>query len=309
MNQNKICLLGGDTRQIALACYLSHAGYECAVWGLPISAADMENNPFCPEFGGVVCADAESAVSESRAVILPLPATTDGVRIPCPAMHPDAPTIRRELRLTQLMEMLTPPVLLLAGMPGNVLQNMARDANIPLIDYYDCEEVPIQNAVPTAEGALAIAIQELPVTLYTARCTVLGYGRIGRRLADMLRALGAVVTVVARSEKDLCWAKISGCQTMTLPEFQTSPGVPDMIFNTVPAPILTGDTLRCLPANTRILELASAPGGIEPGLQKDCRQKIIRAASLPGKTAPYSAGRILYESIARILTEKGVNPT
>ncbi len=299
MNDTKICLLGGDTRQASLARYLARYGYETAVWGVPFSGETAD-------FKGVRCNDPASAVTGSRAVILPLPASTDGVRVHTVSEHEGTDGFRTELRLTALMEMLPIGTLLLAGKPNDVLKSMARNANVRLIDYYDSEEIQIKNAVPTAEGAIALAMEGLPITLFGAKTAVLGYGRIGQRLASVLRALGAHVTVAARSRKDLTWAYTAGCKTAQLSEFVNDPGRYDVIFNTVPAPILGEKFLNGLSANTLLIELASAPGCIENAALAHMKQRLVRASSLPGRVAPVSAGKILFETIARILEEEGV---
>lgn len=307
MNDTKICLLGGDTRQSSLARYLARYGYETAVWGIPFSAEDTSAPSSPTDFVGVKCNDPASAVTGSRAVILPLPASTDGVRVHC-LPGPDEAEFHKDLRLTELIEMLPLGTLLLAGKPNDVLKSMARNANIKLIDYYDCEEVQIKNAIPTAEGAIALAMEGMPITLYGAKAVVLGYGRIGQRLAAVLHALGARVTVAARSQRDLTWASVAGYKAVELSTFLREPTKPDVIFNTVPAPILTKSVLDALPASTILIELASAPGGIEPTAARTAAQKILRAPSLPGRVAPVSAGKILFETVVRILAEEGVTP-
>lgn len=306
MNETKICLLGGDTRQTALAMYLAQKGYETAVWGVPLPPCKAENGDCLHDFRGVRCSDPESAVAGSRAVILPLPATTDGVRLHCPAMADEPIALRRELRLTHLLEMLRGDVLLLAGRPGDVLRSMARDANIRLMDYYDNEAVQIKNAVPTAEGAVAIAMAQLPITIHGSRCTVLGCGRIGSRLCRILKALGASVTAVARSERDLSNAAVEGYTVRSIQDFLMEPGTQDVLFNTVPVPLITADTVSKLSAETLLIELASAPGGFDEEALKQNRCKYIRASSLPGQVAPYTAGRILFESITGILESEGL---
>ena len=306
MNEIKICLLGGDTRQTALAYHLAKKGYETAVWGVPLPDKDSYCGASLPIFDGVKCTDPESAIAASRVVILPLPATTDGVRVHTPTLETEPLAMRREMRLTHLISLLPKDTLLLAGKPGEVLRSMARDANIRLIDYYDSEAVQIKNAVPTAEGALAIAMTELPITIHGSQCTVLGYGRIGRRLSEILQSLGARVTVAARSERDLSCAAVCGCRARALPDFLLDPHKPDVIFNTIPVPLLTRDVLQKLPSGTLLIELASAPGGFEAGALKHCPNKIIKAASLPGKVAPYTAGKILFETIAQILESEGI---
>ncbi len=305
MNDTKICLLGGDTRQASLAGCLARYGYETAVWGVPFAKDGTSSSA---ESACVRCSDPGSAVAKSRAVILPLPASVDGVRVHTVQCNTQDATLRGELRLTQLMEMLPLGTLLLAGRPGEVLKSMARNANVKLIDYYDCEEIQIKNAIPTAEGAVALAMEGMPITLFGAKAGVLGYGRIGQRLAAILQALGAHVTVAARSRRDLSWASVAGCKTKELSHFLHAPGTPDVLFNTIPAPILNEDVLAALPAQTLIIELASAPGGIDPKAAGNAQQKIIRAPSLPGRVAPISAGKILFETIARLLAEEGVTP-
>ncbi len=45
-------------------------------------------------------------------------------------------------------------------------------------DYYKREELVIRNCIPTAEGALQIAMQELAVTVNGSTVLVIGYGRV-----------------------------------------------------------------------------------------------------------------------------------
>ena len=306
MNETKICLLGGDTRQAALARYLAQKGYETAVWSVPLPPHGTSEDNVLPPFSGVRCSDPASAVAGSRAVILPLPATTDGVRLHCPASAEEPLSLRRELRLTHLFEMLSGDILLLAGRPSDVLRSMARENNIRLIDYYDNETVQVLNAVPTAEGALAIAMERLPITIHGSHCTVLGCGRIGTRLCRILHALGAHVTAVARSEKDLAHASVEGYEVRSVTEFGVDPGTPDVLFNTIPVPLIGEEVLEKLPTGTILIELASAPGGFEEAALKKSGCPYIRAASLPGQVAPYTAGKILFEAIRRILSSEGI---
>lgn len=64
--------------------------------------------------------------------------------------------------------------------------------------------------MPTAEGAIQLAMEELPITLHGARVLVIGYGRLGRVLADRLAGLKARVSVAARRYADLAWAENCG---------------------------------------------------------------------------------------------------
>ena len=78
-----------------------------------------------------------------------------------------------------------------------------------------------------------------------------------------------------------------------------------MIFNTVPAKVLDRETLSAMPCDTLVIELASAPGGLDPEGAKEaalrCGLQIIRAPGLPGRYAPQDAGRAVAECILETL--------
>ena len=69
-----------------------------------------------------------------------------------------------------------------------------------LIDYscIDLLEDPIYlalNAQITAHCAVKLAVNQLPVTLNTCDVLVIGWGRIGKYLAQLLKQIGSNVTV------------------------------------------------------------------------------------------------------------------
>ena len=164
---------------------------------------------------------------------------------------------------------------------------------IPVIDYYQDETLLMENARITAEAALFEVMNLLPCTVYDCRCLVAGFGRIGKALTARLLGLGAAVTVAARKEKDREAAQKMGAQAVSF----TKPLPPcDVIFNTVPAPVFSSDLLPC-GKNILYVELASSPGldRAPDGI------KILKAASLPGKYAPDTAGR----AIAAVLLGEG----
>lgn len=293
----KIGLLGGDLRQLALARRLSNVGFETAVWGLGVCTAEIGS--------AVRCASWKDAVRGSNAVVLPLPASQDGVMLNCP-LAPEA-----ELRLTHIIDEVPDGALLLGGKFDASIKQLAHKKSIPLIDYYECEELQIKNALPTAEGALAIAMGELPITIFGCKAAIAGYGRVGKALAKVLCALGAKVTVAARNPEELAWAEINGCTPMRL---ETKNNVStlcnldrqDVIFNTVPVRIFDRAVLERLPKDTLLIDLATLPGGVDGTAAKELGFKLIRALSLPGKVAPFTAGNIIGDCIMEILTREGV---
>ena len=138
-----------------------------------------------------------------------------------------------------------------------------------------------------------------PVTVSGMRAAILGYGRVGRTLAQRMLALGAKVTAAARSPKDLAWAEADGCDPMPLSLFLDSPPWCAAVFNTIPARCIGRETLAKLSRETVIFELASDGGGVDPADAKELGISLIPLPSLPGKTAPETAGRIICRTVCR----------
>ncbi|MBQ3357217.1 MAG: hypothetical protein IJG45_08950 [Oscillospiraceae bacterium] len=164
-------------------------------------------------------------------------------------------------------------------------------------DLYGTEPLTTANAIPTAEGAIQLAMDHAPITLHGAQCLVIGFGRIGKILARKLHGLSANVTVAARRPTDLALAEAMGLQTDLTGKYIHGLSQYDFIFNTVPASVLTEKQLNGLAADCLLMELASLPGGFS---QEYCRAhqiSYIFAPGLPGRCAPKSAGRIYAQNI------------
>lgn len=154
------------------------------------------------------------------------------------------------------------------------------------------------NAIPTAEGAIALAMQHSPRTIFESYCAVIGYGCIGYALSKRLSALGAKVTVYARSESALAKARGDGMcpQQIGLLGKQDH----DLVFNTVPAMVLGAKQLKGL-KNAFIIDLASKPGGVDFEAADALSIKYVHALALPSKCAPVTAGEILADTVISIL--------
>jgi len=71
----------------------------------------------------------------------------------------------------------------------------------------------------------------------------------------------------------------------------------DLVVNTVPAPVLDEYRLKGLNKDCLLLDIASAPGGVDRAAAKRLGIPYIWALSLPGKTAPKTAAHIIQKSI------------
>lgn len=274
----KIAVLGGDQREIILVSKLVELGAEVKVSG------------FAPEMlpkRVITAFSVEEAVEGAKVVVLPLPGTdSEGLVYSAFASCP--------LYFTEnTARKLNPGTLVIIGKAKPFLKAWSTQYQFNLLEIAEIDELAILNSVPSAEGAIQIAMQELPITIHSSQSWVLGFGRLGKTLARMLKALGAHTTVCARKPADLARIWEMGYRGLHFSELVKEIGSAEIIFNTVPALILTEEVLQQCQREVLIVDLASAPGGTDFAAAERLGIKAILAPGLPGKVAPKTAGRIL----------------
>jgi dipicolinate synthase subunit A len=268
------CLIGGDARQLALRDLLVRDGAR--VTSLFLSNAQAEL----------------SAAADADCVLLPMPVEgTPGQLF--------APQWPEPISVAPVLDALQPKQLIFAGKVGLHLHTMAHTRGLTLRDYLLREELAIANAVPTAEGALAAAMEALPITIHGSRVLVTGFGRVGQCTAQRFRALGAVVSVAARRPGQLALAASMDCRPIPLSRLR---GDFDLVVNTVPTVILTREVLSRL-GRPILLELASAPGGFDRNAATELALPLIPAPNLPGRVAPVTAARAIQRTLYHMLEE------
>lgn len=196
--------------------------------------------------------------------------------------------------------------ILFTGMANAYLTEHAEAANVELVALLDRDDVAIYNSIPTAEGAIMMAIEYTDYTLHSSNVVVTGFGRVGHTIANKFSGLGANVSVASRSLSDL--ARVAEMNLTAIPLDRLSDHLDncDLLINTIPAPVITQEAIEKLPAHTVIIDLASKPGGTDFAFAKKRGIKAILARSLPGVVAPKTAGKILANVIIQILEERGL---
>lgn len=270
-------VIGGDLRQLTLAALLCKDGFNVNIFGFD-SGIDT---------GNLSKSRSLSEAARADFIVLPLPVSQDNITL-------NAPFSKERISLETLMDYAGKNTIILGG----------KTACLPGVhDYFDREELNIKNAVPTAEGAIEIALSETAHTLFESKCLIIGFGRIGKILADRLKAFGCGVTVSARKYSDFAWINALGYNCMNSNNLDGNLSDFDIIFNTVPSVILDAKLLKQIPKNTLIIDLASKPGGVDFEPAKELGLKVIWALSLPGKCAPITSGKIIKDTIINILSE------
>ena len=160
------------------------------------------------------------------------------------------------------------------------------------LDLLQDEGYLSKNAMITAECALQAAAPLLTTTLYRTSVLIIGWGRIGKCLGNLLKAMGSDVTIAARKPADRAILEALGYKACQLSDPLTRYR---LIFNTAPELILTKSRLdQC--RNCVKIDLAS-----RDGLEGD---DVVRARGLPGIYAPESSGQLIAETILRLLKEE-----
>lgn len=155
-----------------------------------------------------------------------------------------------------------------------------------------------ENAAITAHCAIAEALPRMRETLQECPVLIIGWGRIGKCLAPLLKALGARVTVSARKEEARAMVQALGYRATLLEKAPLENY--RLIFNTVPASVLSGEQLSfCQPGCLKI-DLASVPG-MEGG-------DVVWVRGLPGKNTPESSGKLIARTVIRLLPDKEDSP-
>lgn len=146
-----------------------------------------------------------------------------------------------------------------------------------------------ENADITAHCAIKVALRLMPCTLKGCPVLVVGGGRIGTCLARLLKALGAQVCVAVRQKRAL-W-EVLGYETLPSTDLGYSLGRFRLIFNTVPAPVITEEALPYCREDCIKIELASQPG--------IAGADVINARGLPNLEAPETSGNLIARTVLR----------
>lgn len=288
MYRRKFAVLGGDMRNVYLAEQLKKDYQYVEIYGFDKSGKPwaISNPPL------------DFVLDGARVVVGGIPLLSDN-------NHLSTPLSKQKLSISEVIEKVPQHALFIAGkIPENVIKQFS-EKNVKCVDIIEREELAILNAVPSAEGAVHILLQELPTTLMGSRILIVGYGRIGKVLARILQGFGVEVWAAARKYSDIAWIEANGLKPVPIHQLGRYVSDMDAIVNTVPSLVITKDILEKTRTDCFLLDLASVPGGIDFQAAEAFGLKTKWALGLPGKIAPLTAGDIIRRTIYNIIDEEG----
>ncbi|MGO1469517.1 MAG: dipicolinate synthase subunit DpsA [Tissierella sp.] len=289
MKDRSFAIIGGDRRSYELARLLLEKEHKVNLYGFKELDVDKQ----IKDFDSI-----SSALEDVDILVAPIPVSKDGI-------HINAPYAKGEILIEEVFRNMNKEQLFIGGKTSDYLA-MKEHYEIQIVDILDREEMAVLNAIPSAEGGLQIALEEMPITLHGSNAMILGFGRIGKAMSNMLKGLGSNVYVLARKHSDISWIRMYGYNPLYIYDLKEKLKDMDLIFNTIPQMILDKGILKVIDKQTLIVDLASMPGGVNMHAAKEMDIKVIHALGLPGKVAPISSANFMLETIYNIIEEWGL---
>ncbi len=290
--QYTFSVIGGDRRQVYLAEELAHHRNEVRCYALEsIPRARM-----CSDASIVRQSDsAQEACVGSDCVIGPLPLCKNDREL-------NHTLPGRRILTEELSDALPPGSFFFAGCIPEKFRRAAEEKQVVVCDFMQDQSLAIRNSIAAAEGAVCEAIIRSPLNLNGSRCAVLGFGKCGQTLASYLCGMFCHVYVCTDTPEELARAAVTAQDTGSLYDFAKCVGKFDFIFNTIPAPVISSGLLRNMKPSVTIIDIASAPGGVDYEAAGRMGINAAHCLSLPGKYAPASSAKILRDVIERTLS-------
>ena len=278
----KISIIGGDLRLFKLYQLLKNDGYDVNIFYF--EKLDLYKKDEKLDFTNL-----------GDIIIGPIPFSKDNIYL-------NTPFSNNKININILLKKIENKILI-TGAIKNEIEETARKNNIKVIDVMKNEELAILNSIPTIEGAIKIIIENTINTIHGSNILILGFGRIGKLLADRLKSFGANVSCEARKLSDLAWIKAYSYNPVNISNLEENlaSNKYNIIINTVPYILLDKNKLKKVDKDTLIVDLASKPGGIDIIEAKNQNLKVIVALSLPGKIAPETSAIYIKKTIENLL--------
>ncbi len=284
-----VSIIGGDERQIYIIRHFVQNGYIVKIIG-------FENS--CKCFSNVIiCNDIANAVSDTDYIIFGIPITKNNVNIYTPLSD-------KKILIDEIFMYADNNAKMYGGRITKKINEMARIANIKIYDYFENDMFAYLNAIPTAEGCIKLIIENSQISIDGMKCLITGFGKVSKILANKLKKLNAEVTIAARNRYQLSEALAFGYNVCDIANIETILSDYDTVINTVPAMIFNEFILNKANEDTIFIDLASLPGGMDFGFAAKKNIIAIQALGLPAKTAPSTAGEIIYKVICTQMEEE-----
>ena len=271
---NNISFIGGDSRNLILANLIKSDGF----------------NIYKSFLGTKEDINIEESVKKSDIIITSIPFSNDGVFVNTKLSY-------EQLKITQFFSLLKNKTIIGGKFSKEQINELEKNNNT-VIDLMKNEELALKNAIPTVEGIVKLIIENTKITIDNSNIAIIGFGRIGKRASSILKQMGANIFCMDTSEEEV--ANINLCGYNVIENIHTKNKF-DIIVNTVPKLVIGEEEFKFINKETLIIDVASKPGGIDFNFAEKNGYTVIHELGIPGKIAPLTAAKYMYEVIKKII--------
>lgn len=286
-------ILGGDFRNVELVKLLAKEKNIVYTYGLEKELEKLQNENI------KICKKIEE-LQKTDVIITAIPLSKDNININMPLR-----IYSKEIEIDETLKIMNNKLVFTGNVSSEILRK-SKLYNIEILDIMKNEEFAVLNAIPTAEETIKIIIENMKKIIHNSNCLIMGYGRLGKLLAQKLSGLSVNITCLTSDNTEKVWCIANGYDIVSFEKIKKDASILkkyDIIVNTIPKIILT-EELKEIGKNTLIIDLASKPYGIDRNIVKQENLNFIEALGLPGKSAPITVAENMYEMVKNVLVEK-----
>ena len=268
--KQKFLILGGDFRSVKLAEMLASENNKVFSYGLEKSEEVQENSQI------EKISNLQNAIEKADIIVGPTPFLSDVESI-------NSPFANEKIKIEQLIKSNKNKIFIAGGIKEKI-KGQLEEKYLKVIDVMKREELAILNTIATAEGTIEVAIKNTDKILQGSKVLILGFGRVAKIVAHKFSLLSTNVTCAARKISDLAWIEAYGYESININEMIYDLKDFDIIINTVPQIIIKERELKHMKSDVLLIDLASAPGGIDSKIAIQMGLKYVWALALPRKS-------------------------
>ena len=270
---DNICFIGGDSRNKILFNLFKEKNRKVCEYGLTSIENCVKEN----------IQEMKNMIQGSKYIITSIPFSKDKININ---------SKYAEISIENFIKFSKNKIIYTGSMDSKTVELLEKNNNV-VIDVIKDPDFAIKNAIPTAEGVIKIIIENTDITIWKSNIALIGFGRVGKRIAEVLNKLGANIWCYDIKKEEV--ANIKMCGYNVLKDICESLEQKDIIINTVPETIIKEQNLKYISKDSLIVDVASESGGIDFKYAEINNYKCIHALGLPGNIAPKSAASYIKE--------------
>lgn len=283
MNPCRAAVLGGDRREYRIAQCLANDGHDVAIYGVDVPPTAGDDPVDAKIRHATTPAE---AVAGAQWLVCPSPGLGPGDVVYAPSAP--APFALDEALLAQ-SDAANGGIVL--GRVTPTLSALLERMSIVPHEMKDDRALAISNGTSVAEAVASLLIQQTDRILSEHRVAVIGYGATGAAITDVLLAMNATVTVVARDPASRARALQRGADaTCDYDARLDALATVDIAVNTVPDRAAVPASAFPALSSTLVVDIASPPGGLDHDAAKSAGVEVIWARGLAGARAPRTVG-------------------